>query len=67
MECLSDEQKDTVITDWKAAKVEECTHWESGQKAMCVTLNTTQDPLLGPIIVLIEPTTHTVLGFGPRL
>jgi hypothetical protein len=64
--CLSEEDKATIIHDWREAKVSECLYWKTGQDAICVTFNTTNDPLLGPIIVFIEKDTGKVLGFGIR-
>ena len=63
---LSAEEKETVTIDWREAKVNKCNYWEKEQEAACVEFNTTLDPLLGPIVVFIEPVTLEVLGYAPR-
>ncbi len=61
---LSPQQKDTVIGDWKTAKVRAETYRE--QVIWSVAFNTSHDPTLGPIIVFIEPRTKEVIGVAPR-
>ena len=63
---LTDSEKETVIHDWKDAKVEDGQYWETNEDAKAVIFNTTDDPLLGPIIIYINPKTKEVLGIGAR-
>jgi hypothetical protein len=63
---LSDRQRETVISDWMDAHTESCTYWENNQKAICVIFNTTEDALLGPIIVYIDHNSLEVIEFQPR-
>jgi hypothetical protein len=63
---LSDMQKATVITDWKEAHTESCLYWENKRRVICVFFNTTEDALLGPIVVYIDPKSLEVIGFQPR-
>ncbi len=64
---MTEQEKLTVTHDWKDAAVELSVYWETEQPAMSVTFNTTDDPLLGPIIAYIEPDTKELLGFALRL
>ena len=63
---LTEYQKATVIHDWRESEVSKCYYWENDQNAICVTFNSKDDPLLGPIIVFIEEDTLKILGFGMR-
>ena len=65
-ESLSAEAQATVTHDWQEARVSKCTYYADQSEAVCVTFNTTDDPLLGPIIVFIDPDSLKVLGIGPR-
>ena len=57
---LSPRQQDTVIGDWKTAKVRAETYRE--QVIWSVAFNTSHDPTFGPIIVFIEPRTSALNG-----
>lgn len=63
-DALSENEKSTVIVDWKKAPVSEVTYME--KEAYSVTFNTSYDELLGPIIVYIEVASKVVLGKGLR-
>ncbi len=65
-ESLSEEDQQTVTHDWREAAVSECLFYEDQRAAVCVTFHTNLDPLLGPIIVYLEPGTCKILGTGPR-
>jgi len=61
---LSDQEKLTVIVDWKQAPVSESTY---NQKSVyAVRFNTTYDALLGPITVYVDTSTKVVLGQALR-
>ena len=61
---LSEQAKSTVIIDWKQAPVTESTY---NQKSVyAVSFNTSDDALLGPIIVYVETSTKVVLGQALR-
>ena len=62
---LSEQDKSTVIIDWKKAPVTETTYQEKITYA--VSFNTSDDALLGPIIVYIDKTSLIVLGRGLRM
>jgi hypothetical protein len=49
---LDSHQKSTVNVDWKQAPVTESSF--NGVKAYLVTFNTTEDALLGPIMVYVD-------------
>ena len=57
---LSDQQKNTVNIDWKQAPVTESTY--NQKSAFAVIFNTSNDALLGPIIVYVETSSKVVLG-----
>jgi hypothetical protein len=61
---LSSPEQATVDMDWRKAKVEETTF--NNVSVHAVTFNTTQDALLGPIIIYIDSNTHVVLGKAAR-
>ena len=61
---LTEQEKTTVVGDWRAAKVE-ATQWND-KAAVSVAFNTTADALLGPIIVIIDPQTKKVVQQLPR-
>ncbi len=65
-ESLSEDAQATVTHSWQEARVSNCTYFGDNSAAVCVTFNTTHDPLLGPIVVYIEPVSLKVLGNGPR-
>ncbi|HEX9654579.1 MAG TPA: hypothetical protein VGA99_12795, partial [bacterium] len=48
---LTDAEKATVVGDWRGAPVEDASTLFPGREAVSVQFNTTQDPLLGPIVV----------------
>lgn len=58
---LSEDTKSTLIIDWREASV---TKTKDGN--YLVTFNTSNDPLLGPIGVIIDPDTFEVIGYVPR-
>jgi len=62
---LSEQDKSTVIIDWQKASVTETTYQEKSTYA--VIFNTSDDALLGPIIVYIDKTSLIVLGRGLRM
>lgn len=78
-ESLSKEEQQTIL-DWTKAPVVTITPQESlliwspqgsldlkGREVVVVTFNTTQDPLLGPIIVFLDADTQRILGKGLRM
>jgi hypothetical protein len=56
---LTEPEKATVIGDWRAARVQ-ARQWND-KAAVSVTFNTTDDALLGPIVVIIDPQTKKVV------
>ena len=62
---LSEQAKLTVIVDWKLAVVSESTY--NQKSAYAVSFNTSDEALLGPLIVYIENTSLVVLGQGWRM
>ena len=62
---LSEQDKSTVIIDWKESSVAETTYQEKSSYA--VSFNTSDDALLGPIIVYIEKSSLVILGRGLRM
>lgn len=62
---LSEQEKSTVIVDWENAPVVEETYQEKTTYA--VRFNTSDDALLGPIIVYVEKTSLVVIGQGLRM
>lgn len=62
---LDTQAKSTVIVEWKQAVVSESTY---NQKSVyAVRFNTSDDALLGPIIVYVDTSTKVVLGQALRL
>ena len=61
---LSTSERSTVTVDWEKATVRETTFQD--KEVYSVIFNTKDDPLLGPIIVYIDKTTHEVVGYGYR-
>jgi len=61
---LSVTEKATVTVSWEKATVSETTYREKDVYA--VTFNTSEDPLLGPIVVYIDKITLGVVGYGSR-
>jgi hypothetical protein len=61
---ITEQEKATVTGDWRAAKVQ-TTQWND-KTAVSVTFNTTDDALLGPIVVVIDPPTKKVVQQLPR-
>lgn len=57
---LSQQEKSTVIVDWKQAPVTESTYNE--KIVYAVRFNTSDDALLGPITVYVDISTKVVLG-----
>ncbi len=62
---LSEQEKFTVRTDWKNAEVKKETYKD--EKVFAVTFPTTEDPLLGPIIVYISQSSLDIIGRGLRM
>jgi len=62
---LDDREKSTVITEWSGALVGEGTF--QGKVSYAVYFNTTDDALLGPIVVYVDKSSLTVIGQGLRL
>lgn len=61
---LTEQSKSTVIIDWKKAPVSESTY---NQKSVyAVVFKTSDDALLGPIMVYIDILTKEVLGQALR-
>ena len=61
---LSEQEKLTVIVDWKQAPVSESTY--NKKSVYAVRFNTTNDALLGPITVYVDISTKVVLGQALR-
>jgi hypothetical protein len=61
---ITEQEKATVTGDWRAARVQ-AMQWND-KAAVSVTFNTTDDALLGPIVVVIDPPTKTVVQQLPR-
>lgn len=62
---LSNQEKSTVIVDWKEALVTETMYKEKSTYA--VSFKTSDDALLGPIVVYIEQTSLAIIGQGLRM
>ena len=62
---LNEQAKSTVNVDWKQAPVNELTYKEKNAYSVC--FNTSDDALIGPIIVYIDKDSLVVLGQGLRL
>lgn len=58
------QEKNTVTSNWKKAPVTYQAY--KGQEAAAVRFNTTQDVLLGPIVVFVAVDRKTVLGVALR-
>ncbi|MCI0696154.1 hypothetical protein L0337_29650 [candidate division KSB1 bacterium] len=61
---ITEPEKATVTGDWRTAKVQ-TTQWND-KTAVSVTFNTTDDALLGPIVIMIDPPTKKVVQQLPR-
>jgi hypothetical protein len=61
---ITDYEKSTVNVDWKQAPVNESTY--NGISAYEVIFNTTDDALLGPIMVYVDSSTKVALGQALR-
>lgn len=62
---ISEQEKLTVIADWKQAPVEKTTY--EGINVFSVRFNTTDDGLLGPITVYVDMTSKKVIGYATRM
>ncbi len=62
---LSEQEKSTVIIDWKNAPVTETTYQE--KNIYFVSFKTSKDLVLGPILVYIDKTSLVVIGYAMRL
>lgn len=62
---LSDQAKSTVIVDWKQALVTETIYQD--KSAYSVSFKTSDDALLGPIIVYVDKSSQIVLGQALRM
>lgn len=74
---ISDEEKNTVISDWKTARVVEAGLSEMPivkggeeppkvENLYTVIFETNKDELIGPIVVYVDGDTKEVLGYGVR-
>lgn len=61
---LSEQEKSTVIIDWKQATVTESTY--NQKRVYAVSFNTSADALIGPITVYVDTSTKVVLGQALR-
>ena len=61
---ITEPEKATVTGDWHAARVQ-VTPWND-KTAVSVTFNTTNDALLGPIVIMIDAPTKKVVQQLPR-
>jgi hypothetical protein len=61
---LDSQQKSTVNVDWRQSPVAESSF--NGVKAYVVSFNTTEDALLGPIMVYVDMSGKSVLGQAMR-
>lgn len=61
---LSERERATVIGGIESGRVQPA-KWQE-KDVVSVMFNTTDDALLGPIIVYIDPATKTVSGIAPR-
>lgn len=61
---LSTQTKATVITQWQQARVSSETYQNA--RVYAVIFNTTEDPLLGPLIVYVDKLSARVVGYAPR-
>jgi hypothetical protein len=61
---ITEQEKATLTGDWRAARVQ-AMQWND-KAAVSVTFNTTDDALLGPIVIMIDPTTKKVVQQLPR-
>lgn len=61
---LDAQQKSTVNVDWKQAPVAESNY--NGVNAYVVSFNTTEDALLGPIMVYVDMAGKVALGQAMR-
>jgi hypothetical protein len=61
---LDEQQKSTVNVDWKQSSVAESSY--NGINAYVVSFNTTEDALLGPIMVYVDMAGRVVLGQAMR-
>lgn len=61
---IDEQQKETVLIDWRNAPITEPNY--EGKRVYAVTFNTSDDPILGPIIVYISKRSLAVVGYGAR-
>jgi hypothetical protein len=61
---LTDQEKSTVIADWKQASVYEFVLEQ--KRTFAVTFHTKNDALLGPITVYVDAATKVVVGESVR-
>lgn len=61
---IDEQQKETVLIDWRYAPITEPTY--EGKRVYAVTFNTSDDPILGPIILYISKRSLAVVGYGAR-
>lgn len=62
---LSDQNKSTVTIHWQEASVTETTY--QGKDVYAVSFNTSDDALLGPIVVYIDKVSLVAIGQGLRM
>lgn len=61
---ITEQEKATLTGDWREARVQTM-QWND-KAAVSVTFNTTDDALLGPIVVVIDPPAKKVVQQLPR-
>ncbi|MGH7599249.1 MAG: hypothetical protein ACREOI_23065 [bacterium] len=61
---ITEQEKATVTGDWRTARVQNM-QWND-KNTVSVTFNTTDDALLGPIVIMIDPPAKTVVQQLPR-
>jgi len=61
---LTDQEKSTVIADWKQASVYEFVLVQ--KRTFAVTFHTKNDALLGPITIYVDAATKVVVGESMR-
>jgi hypothetical protein len=61
---LSDQEKLTITTEWRNARVEKTTY--KNKKVYSVLFNTVDDALLGPIVIFVDRNSNRILGQGFR-
>ena len=67
---INENRINTIIIDdsnrWSFALIDENIQLFSGQRLIAVIFNTDIDPVVGPIVTIINPNTDEVIGYGLR-